>query len=418
MRLTSRTALAVLLTSATLLAAPAVQAAQPITIGFDIEETGGLAVNGKQSLLAFQIWAEQTNAKGGLLGRPVKLVYYDDQSNPALVPGIITKLLDIDKVDILLGENGTNMLIPAMPIVIQHNLTFLGLFGLDVNSEFHYPNYFSIIPAGGANPREAFSQGFFKVVEAMDPKPKTIALVGADAEFSKNAVDGARAQAKQAGLKIVYDQTYPPTTLDYTSIVRAIQATHPDVVYVGSYPTDTVGMVRAVSEVGLKTRVFGGGMVGLQSTAIKMQLGPLLNGIEDYDFWQPVKGLATPEALAFLQEYQPRAAAEHIDPLGYYLPPFAYADLQVLSQAIEGTGGLDQKKLADYLRSHTFHTVAGDITFGPNGEWTQPRVLAIQFRGVAGHDMEQYRDAKTEVVLWPPALQTGTLQSPYDGATQ
>jgi branched-chain amino acid transport system substrate-binding protein len=408
-------ALAVLFGGATLFAASAANAAEPITIGFDIEETGGLAVNAKQSLLAFKIWAEQTNAKGGLLGRPVKLVYYDDQSNPALVPGIITKLLDIDKVDILLGENGTNMLIPAMPIVIQHNLTFLGLFGLDVNSEFHYANYFSIIPAGGPNPREAFSQGFFKVMETMDPKPQTIALVGADAEFSKNAVDGARVQAKRAGLKIVYDQTYPPTTVDYTPIVHAIQATHPDLVYVGSYPTDTVGIVRAVGEVGLKARMFGGGMVGLQATAIKTQLGPLLNGIEDYDFWQPVKGFATPEAMAFLKAYQARAGAEGVDPLGYYLPPFAYADMQVLGDAITGTGSLDQKKLADYLRSHTFHTVAGDITFGPNGEWTEPRVLAVQFRGVTGHDVEQFKDAKTEVVLWPPALQTGTLQSPYDG---
>ena len=298
---TSR-ALALLVGGAALLSATAVKAAEPITIGFDTEETGGLAPNGKAALLAQQIWAEEINAKGGLLGRPVKLVYYDDQSNPALVPGIITKLLDVDKVDILIGGNGTNMLAPALPIVMQHNLTFLGLFGLDVNSEFHYPNYFSMIPAGGAHPREAFSQGFFAVAAAMDPKPKTIALVGADAEFSKNAVDGARAQAKRMGLKIVYDQTYPPATPDYTPIVRAIQATNPDIVYVGSYPTDTVGMVRAVGEVGLKARMFGGGMVGLQSTSIKMQLGPLLNGIEDYDFWQPVKTFATPEALEFLQE--------------------------------------------------------------------------------------------------------------------
>jgi branched-chain amino acid transport system substrate-binding protein len=394
----------------------AASAAEPITIGFDTEQTGGLAPNGKAALLAQQIWAEEINAKGGLLGRPVKLVYYDDQSNPALVPGIITKLLDVDKVDILIGGNGTNMLAPALPIVMQHDLTFLGLFGLDVNSEFHYPNYFSMIPAGGEHPREAFSQGFFAVAAAMSPKPQTIALVGADAEFSKNAVDGARAQAKRMGLKIVYDQTYPPSTADYTPIVRAIQATHPDIVYVGSYPTDTVGMVRAVGEVGLRAKIFGGGMVGLQSTAIKMQLGPLLNGIEDYDFWQPVKTFATPEALEFLQKYQAKAGAAGVDALGYYLPPFAYADMQVLQQAVEGTGGLDQHKLADYLRSHTFHTVAGDIKFGPNGEWTEPRVLAVQFRGVTGHDLDQFKDAKTEVVLWPPALQTGTLQSPYEEA--
>jgi branched-chain amino acid transport system substrate-binding protein len=90
--------------------------------------------------------------------------------------------------------------------------------------------------------------------------------------------------------------------------------------------------------------------------------------------------------------------------------------MQVLGEAITAVGSLDQQKLADYLRSHTFHTVAGEIKFGPNGEWTQPRVLAVQFRGVTGHDLDQFKDAKTEVVLWPASLQTGTLQSPYEEA--
>ena len=399
---------------ALLTAVPAANAANPVTIGFDIEETGSLAVNGNASLLAYQIWAQHVNEHGGLLGRPVKLVYYDDESSPALVPGIVTKLLDVDHVDFLLGENGTNLIAPAMPIFIQHNLTMLSLFGLNVNKDFHYKNYFSMIPAGGAHPAQAMGGGFFKMAAEMNPKPKTIAITGADNDFSIHGMDGARELAQQMGLKIVYDQTYPPTTVDYSPIVRAIAARHPDLVFLASYPADTVGMVRAVGEVGLKTQMFGGAMVGLQSTEIKMQLGPLLNGIEDYDFWQPVKGFATPEAMEFLKEYQPKAVAEHIDPLGYYLPPFAYADMQVLQQAIEGTKSLDQAKLADYLRTHTFHTIVGDVKFGPNGEWAGPRVLAVQFRGVAGHDLEQFRGAKTEVVLWPPQYRDGTLHTPYD----
>jgi branched-chain amino acid transport system substrate-binding protein len=403
-----------------LLAAGAVtigaRAAEPLTIGFDTEATGGLAPNGKAALLAMQIWVDDTNAKGGLLGRPVKLITYDDQSNPALVPGIVTKLLDVDKVDILIGGNGTNVVAPALPVVMQRQLTFLGLFGLDVNSEFHYDRYFSIIPAGGPYPKEAFSQGFFAVAQAMDPKPQSIALVGADAEFPKNALDGARAQAKRAGLKIVYDYTYPPATADYTPIVRAIQATNPDIVYVASYPPDTVGMIRAANETGLKTMLFGGGMVGLQATSIKMQLGPLINGIVDYDFWLPVGHYATPEALDFLKKYQAHAANSGVDALGYYLPPFAYADLQVLGAAVEGVGSLDQAKLADYLRTHTFHTLVGDIKFGPNGEWTEPRVLAVQFQGVQSHDLEQFRDPKVEVILWPPTLNSGELRAPYTDA--
>ena len=272
-------------------AAGAAHAAEPLTIGLNLGQTGALAPNGKAALLAMQIWVEDTNAKGGLLGRPVKLITYDDQSNPALVPGIISKLLDVDHVDILIAGNGTNMVAPALPVAMQHHRTLTGLFGLDVNSEFHYPNYFSIIPAGGEHPKEAFSAGFFAMAAAANPRPKTIALVGADAEFARNAVDGARAQAKRDGYKIVYDNTYPPTTADYTPIIRAIQATNPDIVFVGSYPPDTVGMIRAANEVGLNVKMFGGGMVGLQATAIKTQLGPLLNGIVNFDFWLPVARL-------------------------------------------------------------------------------------------------------------------------------
>jgi branched-chain amino acid transport system substrate-binding protein len=402
-----------LLAATLMLAAPAARAADPITIGFGMALTGGLAPNGKAALLAMQIWEEETNAKGGLLGRPVKLIFYDDQSNPSTVPGIYTKLLDVDKVDLVISGYATNMVAPAMPVVMQHKRTFLGLLALAANSEFNYPNYFSIGPTGGPQPKQAFSKGFFEVAMAQNPKPQTIAFVGADAEFPRNALEGAHELAKQAGLKIVYDRSYPPTTNDYTPIVRGIQATNPDLVFVASYPPDTVGIIRAASEVGLKAKLFGGGMVGLQSTAIKTQLGPLLNGIVDYDFWLPTGAYATQEALDMLKRYQAKSAAAGVDLLGFYLPPFAYADMQVLQQTVEGVHSLDQQKMADYLRSHTFHTVAGDITFGPNGEWTEARVLEVQFQNVKGNDVEQFKDPKVEVVLYPPALKNGKLIYPY-----
>ncbi len=250
----------------------------------------------------------------------------------------------------------------------------------------------------------------------MKPKPKTIALVGADAEFPKNAITGALELAKKDGFKVVYDQTYPPNTADFSPIIHAIQARHPDVVMVASYPPDSVGMVRAAAEAGLKTRLFGGDMVGLQSTPIKAALGPLLNGITDYDFWLPVKGYATPAAMAFLKTYQAQAKKVGVDPLGYYLPPFAYSDMQVLADAITATHSISDAKLAAYMRTHSFDTVVGTIKFGPNGEWVAPRVLEAQFQGVKGHDVAQFTNPKTEVVLYPANLKSGTLETPYNGA--
>ena len=198
-------------------------AGPPVTIGFSMPLTGGLAVNGTSGLLAMQIWGEDTNKKGGLLGRPVKLVYYDDQTNPSLVPGIYTKLLDVDKVDLVVSAYGTNVTAPALPVVIQHNTTFMGLFAMDVNEEFHYPRYFSMLPVG-PDPRAAISEGFFEIIK--DNKDKlglrTIALAVDDGEATRNTADGARVNVKKAGLNVVYDETYPPTTTDFSPIIRAM----------------------------------------------------------------------------------------------------------------------------------------------------------------------------------------------------
>ena len=390
----------------------AVQAAEPITIGFGMALTGGLAAAGKTALLAMQIWQDDVNAKEGLLGRPVKLVYYDDQTNPPTVPGIYTKLLDVDKVDIIVSGYGTNMVAPAMPIAIQHDRLFLGLFGLAVNSEFHYPKYFSMLPTG-PDPKHAFSDPFFKVAMAKEPKPKTLAIVAADAEYPKNASEGARDTAKSLGLQIVYDKSYPPSTADYSPIVHAVQATNPEIVFVASYPPDSAGTLRAATELGLKTRYFGGGMVGLQFTSVKQQFGPKLNGVLDYDWWIPAPTMQFPGIIEFLKKYQAKAPDEKIDPLGWYLPPFAYANLQVLGEAIEGAKSLDQTKLADYIRSHAFNTIVGEISFGKDGEWSKPRVLEVQFQDIQGTDLEQFRDTRTETILEPAEFRTGEVVEPY-----
>jgi branched-chain amino acid transport system substrate-binding protein len=329
------------------------------------------------------------------------------------VPGLYTKLLDVDHVDIVVSGYGTNMIAPAVPVIMQHNRTFLSLFGLAANSEFNYPKYFSFTPTGGPTPKQTFTEGFFAIAMAQNPQPKTIAIVGADAEFAHNAIDGALELVKKNGLKIVYNQTYPPSTSDYSPIIRAIQATNPDLVLVCSYPPDSVGILQAAHEVGLKTKLFGGGMVGLQSTAIKVRLGPLLNGVVDYDYWLPWSKLASPEAMDFIKEYQGKAGPAGVDSLGYYLPPFAYGYMQVLQQAVEGTKSLDQDKLADYLRSHTFKTVVGDVKFGPNGEWSEPRVMDVQFRDIKSNDVTQFAQPTAEVILWPPALKTGDVVYPY-----
>ena len=299
-----------------------------------------------------------------------------------------------------------------MPIVMQKNLVFMALFGTGVNDKFDYDKYFQILP-NGKETRFGPSLGFLETAMTMEPKPKTIALVGADAEYAQTVLAGAREKIKELGLKIVFDRSYPPNTVDFISIVRSIQATDPDVVYVASYPPDSVGMVRAAHEAALKVRMFGGGMIGLAFTPIKQQLGPLLNGIVAYDVYVPEPTMKFPGIEEFLEKYQAKATAAGVDPLGYYLPPFAYAELQILSEAITKTGGLDQAKIAAYIHENSFHTIVGEVKFAANGEWEKSRILFVQYQGVTGNDIEQFRQPGRQVILYPEDLKSGTFRYPY-----
>jgi branched-chain amino acid transport system substrate-binding protein len=392
------------------------RAAEPIKVGCSMAMTGGVAGIGKQILIALEIWRDQINKKGGLLGRQVALDCYDDQSSAANVPSIYTKLIDIDKVDLLIGPYATNMVAPVIPIIMQHNMMTIGILANAANHEFHYPRYFSM-NATGPDPERSYSTGLFAVATAQVPKPKTIALIGADAEYGRNAVEGTRKNAKDAGFIVVYDKYYPPTITDCTPVLRAVQATHPDIVFVAAYPPDTVCVVRAAGEVGLSTKMFGGALVGLGITSVKLQLGPLMDGMINNTVFAPAKTLLTPEAEEMIALYQARAAKEKgVDPLGYVFPPFGYAAGQVLAQVVTATQSLDPVKLAAWLHTHTVKTILHDITFNSDGEWSVSGRLFTQFRHVIPNDLDQFRTTKPEEIVWPPRYKTADFIYPYDKA--
>jgi branched-chain amino acid transport system substrate-binding protein len=394
----------------------AAKAAEPIRVGLSVALTGGVAPIGKQVLAALQIWRDDVNAKGGLLGRPVELVYYDDQSNPQNVPGLYTKLIDVDKVDLLIGPYATNMVAPAIPVLMQYHKTTIGILANAANSKFHYNQYFSMLPTG-PEPKKSFAYGFFEMAAAQKPRPKTVAIVAADAEFAQNAADGARESIKEiGGFQTVMDQKYPPSTTDYTPIMRAVQALNPDIVYVAAYPPDSVGIVRAANEVGLTPKMFGGTFIGLLVTPIKAQLGPLMNGIVNNEVFLPAPSLVFPGTREVLAKYQAIAKEQKIDPMGWAFAPIGYAAGQVLGEAVEGAKTLDQVKLAAYMRGHTFSTVVGSIKFGKDGEWAKSRVFFTQFQHVTGNTMDQFKDTTHEVIVWPKEYKTGNLIYPYADA--
>ena len=390
----------------------------PLKIGFSMSLTGFLSV-GKQGLLGIEIWRDHINKEGGLLGRKVELVYYDDKSSPQEVPGIYTKLLDVDKVDLVVGGYATNEVAPAMPVVMRKGKTFISLFALDVNAKFKYPKYFSVLPTG-PNTKTSFTEGFFEAAKAQGGM-KTLALAAADAEFSQNACEGARENAKKFGFKIVYDKSYPPPpkTTDFTPVVRALQAANADMVIVCSYPADSVGIVEAANEIGLKPKMFGGAMVGLQVTAFKEKLKGKLNGLVNYETWVPDAKQMYKGTEDFFKEYQARAKGAGVDPLGYYLGGWGYAYVQVLGDAIKGAKSVDDDKLAAYLKSHSFETIMGPIKFGAKGEWAEGRMLTVQYHDIKPDaDMKTWAGMSYQTVLHPKDLETGKAIFPYEKAHQ
>jgi branched-chain amino acid transport system substrate-binding protein len=197
--------------------------------------------------------------------------------------------------------------------------------------------------------------------------------------------------------------------------VRSIKALDPDIVYVASYPPDSVSLVRAADEIGLAPKMIGGALLGLLATPLKMQLGPMINGyVNNADVFVPSFKFAGVQEL--LRKYQAQAKGEGVDPLGYNFMPYAYAAGQAVADAVAGTQSLDHKKIADYMHKHSFSTVVGQFTFGIDGEWAEPRMLVTQWRNLTSNSIEQISDLNKWVVLSPSQYKTGEIVYPFSAA--
>jgi branched-chain amino acid transport system substrate-binding protein len=386
--------------------------AQSIRIGYCLSLTGPLASNGKTARLAHQIWERNVNRKGGLLARKVEMICIDDETNPKLVPEIYKRLIDDEKVDLVVGGYGDNSVSPAMPLMIERNRYLVALMALAVNASFGYANYFVMIPTG-PRPTEALTEGFFNLASNQSPKPESIAILAADAPFSKAPVEGAKAHAKKHSFRLVAENRYPLSDTDFARYMNDLKPLNPDLLFLCSYLNDSVGLIRALNDTGLEPKLVGGAMIGPQNGSIKAQLGPLLNGIVNYEYWLPVPKMMYPGIAEVMAEYGSLARETGADPLGYYVVPQAYAQMQIVEQAIMGVGSLDDTKLANFTRDASFKTVLGDVKFGPGGAWSEARVLQVQYQGIRTADISDFRDARTQTVVWPSSLASGTLVYPY-----
>jgi branched-chain amino acid transport system substrate-binding protein len=384
----------------------------PIRIGYCLSLSGGLAANGQTARLAHEIWRDRVNASGGLIGRQVELICVDDKSDATTVEDIYKNLLSEDKVDLLLGGYGNNSISPAMPLVMANRKFLIGLMALGENIAFEYDQFFAMIPTG-TDPNSALTEGFFASAAKQKPRPKTVAIVAADAPFSKNPIEGARSNAAKNGLEVISETKYPLTTTDFVPFLKEAEKSSADILFYCAYLNDSIGLIRAIAASDMNPLVVGGAMIGPQSSSVQTQLGSVINGIVNYEYWLPVPAMNFPGVHELIAEYQQRAKGTSADELGYYVSPFAYAQVQVLEQAIDAIGGLDDGALADYTRQATFTTVVGDVTFGRLGEWAVPRVLTVQFRGIGSSDISEFAKPEARVVVAPTSYASGELVVPY-----
>ncbi len=380
---------------------------KPIRIGFSASLTGPLSST-KNLIIGYELWRDDVNAAGGLLGRKVELVSYDDQSTPAQVPGIYSKLVDVDQVDFLMSPYGANLTAPLMPLAKARDRFVVGILTLAANDKARHDKFFQAGP-WGPNGAEDWARGFFDLAHAEGINK--MAILAADTEFSKTAAAGGKRVSEQFGMQVVDYTIYPQTNRDFSAILRNIRASNAEAVFVCSYPADSAGIARGIQEIGIgdQVRLFGGGMVGPQYASLLESLGPVLNGITNFHLYVPEPTLKFDGIDGFLARYAPIAKERKVDPLGFYIPPFTYAAGQLLSAAVKATGSLDQAEISRWLHGNPIDTVVGRITFNELGDWTQRRVLMCQFQGVQGNDLEQFRRAGRQVVVDPPAYKSGRL---------
>ena len=177
-------------------------------------------------------------------------------------------------------------------------------------------------------------------------------------------------------------------------------------------------MLRATYEVGLTAKMIGGGMVGLQFAALKQQFGYQLNNVVCYDYYAPEPTMKFSGVDDFLVKYRARAAAAGVDVLGLYIPPFAYAQMQILEETVKAVGGVDDAKMADYLHKTTFKTIVGDIKFGQYGEWETARIITVQYQDIKGNDVQQFKESGKQVILHPANYKSGDLKVPFTPTKQ
>ena len=351
-----------------------------IVFGGAVSLTGPAAFDGVYYKKGYELWVEQANKRGGILGAQVKLILYDDKSSPSEAVSRYEKLITVDKVDFLLGPWTSGITAPVAAVAQKYAKLFVEGGGC-AEPIFQRGNKWIFNTMTAVDHQH--SRNLFEWIQSLpaDRRPKTATLTYHNSLWAQGCAKGVRAQAQEAGVQLLLDEAYSPTMSDATPLVSKIKAASPDMILNCGYLSDGVLIVRTLKELKVNAKVVWMSD-GPPNPAWGATLGELANYTLGTTHWEP--GVPYTGAKELTALYKEKFNDEIYDKVA-----LAWASLQVYEQAIKGVKSLDQEKIRDYIRTNTFDLVVGPTRFADNGMPTISTLLDVQ-----------WVDGK-RVVVWP-----------------
>ena len=363
-------------------------AAEPIRVGVTASLSGRLAAPGREQLEGIQMWVDDINGRGALLGRGVELVYYDDKSDPATSARLYEKLISQDRVDLLLGPYSSDLTLEASSVAERHDFPMLttGAASTRIWSR-GYRNIFGVDA-----PADTYMDLFIDSAKTKAGLSR-VALIYADTEFTRQVADGVRARAASLGMQIVFDERYTPGSTDFDAVVQRMRAAGPEMVIGATYLKGSVGFMRAAKRYQLspKAIVF---TVGPALVEFGEALGPDADGVMGVVSW--LRSVRKPQAQDFSFRFKQRYGRNASQYAAY-----GYGAGQTLEAAVRLAGSLDKDAVRTQLREMIFRSLLGRYRVDETGRQIAKSVYVMQ-----------WLDGERRLVL-PKDLRERPIQYPF-----
>ena len=373
---------------------------EPIKIGTSLPLTGGKSVPGTAAKQGYEVWQDMINSAGGLLGRPVELVIKDDASDQNTIVADYNALIAQDKVDLLLGTFSSLLVLPSSAVAEKNNMVYVTPTGAAPEIyERGFTKTFMSQQALAPDAGKVWANYIVSLPE--DQRPKTAAYPTMDDPFTAPVIEGIKEIFTAAGIKNVYEVTYPEGTTDFDSIVNAIKGANPDAVVHGAIFEDGVAIVRGMLKAGFQPKWLFQTTAPSTGDQYSAAIGPENTEGIFYHMSHSPKA-TTPGNAEFVKRYY------EMFPDAKDLPEDvadAFAAGEVLAAAVTAVGSLDQDAIADWLHANTVQTILGPLSWDEAGRPQGEFMIAQWQKGTSEIVLPESAATAPVVPGWMPGTQ-------------